>query len=101
MSGMQTGDHVQMTRVTTVDGTNVLINLGQPLRLYGLKGEEASTTVVTLKNNLATPGTVAVLAVGALSLDRTVDFKGVSFRTGMNISIAATGKNVLVFWAPL
>lgn len=98
--GIQTPDNVQLQRVTTI-GSDVKIEGGKPVRLYGLKGEVASTTVVTLKDNASTPNTVAVLAAGVIGLTETVDFMGAAFPLGMNINITAGGGNVLVLWAPL
>ncbi len=92
--------NVKITRVTTVDGNNVLISAGA-IKLHRIIGEEASTTVVTLKNNAASPATVAALAAGAIPLAGGVSFEGVDFPLGMNIAIAATGKNLLVVWSPL
>lgn len=91
----------KLTRVTTVDGSNVLINNGAPVKLLTIKGEEASTTVVTLKDNAGTPATVAVLSVGAIPLAGQLYFHGAEFPLGLNISIAATGKNLLVIWEPV
>lgn len=82
-----------MTRVTTI-GSDVVISSG-PALLFGIIGEESSTTAVTLKDGATT---VASLAAGAIPLVGGVDFYGARFADTLTINIAATGKNLIVFW---
>lgn len=84
----------ELARIVTI-GSDVLIGGGQPVRLYGLKGEAASTTTVTLKDGAVTQ---AILAAGAIPLSETVKFKNSIFRNGLSINIAAGGQNLLVLW---
>lgn len=85
-----------MTRVTTI-GSDVTISSG-PCLLFGIRGEAASTTVVTVKDGATTK---AALASGAIPLAGEVDFKGAKFVTSLVVNIAATGQNIVVFWRPL
>lgn len=90
---------VNMTRVTTI-GSDVTIS-GGSIALHKIIGEEASTTVVTLKTAEASPATKGVFATGAIPLAGGVDFGGAEFPLGLIVNIAATGKNLLVVWSPL
>lgn len=88
----------ELSRIITI-GTDVSIANGQPILLYGLKGEVAITTVVTLKD--AASATRAVLAASVIGLTETVDFMAAAFPKGMKINIASGGGPVLVMWSYL
>lgn len=87
-----------ITRITTVNGTDVSINGGAPVALLGLIGDAANTTAVTIKDGATT---ISVLAAGAIPLAGGVGFGGAEFRAGLIINIAATGIPLVVVWSPL
>lgn len=89
-------DEVNMTRVTTI-GSDVTIS-SAPAHLVGIIGEEASTTIVLVKDGAAT---VASLAAGAIPLAGGVNFHGARCETSLVVNVASTGKNLLVLWRPI
>lgn len=85
----------EITRVTTI-GSDVTIS-DNPATLVAIFGEQASTSIVTLKDG---PNTVAALAVGAIPLAGGVNFYGARFENSLIVNVAVTGVNLLVLWNP-